>query len=64
MSDMKSRLRGFTDRKKWAAHGTSFMTKAKATRSVWFPPKAAQTGKKTTSKATKKATKRVPRRAS
>ena len=61
--DINSRLKGVTDREKWAARGASFVTKAKATKAVWFPPKpmetskkAASTAKKTTKRAAKKTT--------
>ena len=63
MIEIKSRWQSVTDRERWAARGASFVTKAKATKAVWFPPqpayagkKAASTAKKTTKKATKKAT--------
>lgn len=63
MIDIRSRLKGVTDREEWAARGASFVAKVKATKVVWFPPKpvdtgttAASTAKKTTKKATKKAT--------
>ena len=77
MTDIKSRVKGVADRKKWAARGASFVAKAKATKVVWFPPKAAgaarkgasttkKTAKKTanpTRKAAKKATRKSPRSA-
>ena len=62
MFEIKSRLKSVTDREKWAARGASFVTKAKATKVVWFPPNPAETGKKAASTA-KKATKRATKRA-
>ena len=62
MFEIKSRLKSVTDREKWAARGASFVTKAKATKVVWFPPNPAETGKKaasTAKKATKRATKKT-----
>lgn len=63
MIDIKSRLESATNRGKWAARGASFVTKAKATKAVWFPPEPVETSKKagkkagkTGKKATKKAT--------
>jgi hypothetical protein len=61
--DINSRLKGVTDREKWAARGASFVAKLKATKAVWFPPepvgtskKAASTAKKTTKRAAKRTT--------
>ena len=62
MIEIKSRLKSVTDREKWAARGASFVTKAKATKVVWFPPNPAETGKKAASTA-KKATKRATKKA-
>lgn len=62
MIEAKSRLKSVADRERWAARGTSFMAKAKATKVVWFPPKPTETGKKaasTTKRATKRATKKT-----
>ena len=62
MIEIKSRWQSVTDRERWAARGASFVTKAKATKVVWFPPKPVETGKKaasTAKKATKKATKKT-----
>jgi hypothetical protein len=61
MIDIKSGLKGVTDREKWAARGTSFVAKVKATKVVWFPPEPVETGKKagaTAKRATKRATKK------
>ena len=60
MIQIKSGWKSVTDREKWAARGASFVTKAKATKAVWFPPKPVETGKKaasTAKKTAKKATK-------
>lgn len=61
--DINSGLKSVTDREMWAARGASFVTKVKATKAVWFPPKpvkttkkAAATAKKTTKRAAKKTT--------
>ena len=62
MIEIKSRLKSVTDREKWAARGASFVTKAKTTKLVWFPPKPVETGKKaasTAKKSTKRATKKT-----
>ena len=62
MIQIKSGWNSVTDREKWAARGASFVTKAKATKAVWFPPKPVETGKKagsTAKKATKRATKKT-----
>ena len=62
MLEIKSRLRGVTDREKWVQRRASFVAKAKATKVVWFPPKPAETGKKaatTTKKTTKRAAKKT-----
>ena len=61
MIEIKSQLKGVTDREKWAARGASFMAKVKATKVVWFPPEPAKAGKKTTA-AAKKSTKRVTKK--
>ena len=58
MLDLKSGLKGVTDREKWAARGASFVAKTKATKAVWFPPEPVETGKKAGSTA-KKTTKRA-----
>jgi hypothetical protein len=70
MTELKSRWMSITNREKWAARGSSFVAKAKATRAVWFPPKPVETGKdvastakKASSGATKKST-RVAKKAS
>lgn len=60
MIEIKSRWKSVTNKESWAARGASFVTKAKATKVVWFPPKPVETGKKaasTAKKATKKTTK-------
>jgi len=67
MIEVKSRWESVTDREKWAARGSSFVAKAKATKVVWFPPEPVETGKKasrtgrkaakTTTGAAKKTTK-------
>jgi hypothetical protein len=65
MIDLKSGLASVTDKEQWAAHGASFVTKVKATKAVWFPPKLEEAGKKaasTAKKATKKATKSTTRK--
>ena len=61
--DINNRLKGVTDREKWAERGASFVAKVKATKAVWFPPepvgtskKAASTAKKTTKRAAKRTT--------
>ena len=62
MIEIKSRWKSVTDREMWAARGASFVAKAKATKVVWFPPKPAETGKKSASTAktaTKRATKKT-----
>ena len=62
MNEIKSRWKGVTDREKWAARGSSFVAKAKATKVVWFPPEALESGKKaasTAKKATTRATKKT-----
>ena len=62
MIEIKRRLQSVTDRERWAARGASFVTKAKATKAVWFPPEPVETGKKavsTAKKATKKTTKKA-----
>ncbi len=62
MVEIKSQLKRVTDRQRWAARGASFVAKAKATRVVWFPPKAAESGAaaaSTAKKATKKTTKKT-----
>ena len=51
MIEIKSRLKGVTDRGQWAAHGASFVAKVKATKAVWFPPQPVETGKKAVSAA-------------
>ena len=62
MIEIKSRWDSVADRQKWAARGASFVAKAKATKTVWFPPKPVETGEKaasTTKRATKRATKKT-----
>jgi len=62
MIDVKSQMKGITDREKWAARGASFVAKAKATKVVWFPPDPVETGKKaasTATRASKSATKKT-----
>jgi hypothetical protein len=61
--DIRSRWKGIADKQMWSARGAAFVTKAKATKAVWFPPKPAETGKKagtaakrTTKRAAKKST--------
>jgi hypothetical protein len=53
MTDLKSRWMSITNRERWAARGSSFVAKAKATREVWFPPKPVETGKDVASTAKK-----------
>jgi hypothetical protein len=55
MIELADRWKSVTDKEQWAARGASFMAKAKATKTVWFPPDPADSGKKGASKA-KKAT--------
>jgi hypothetical protein len=62
MIEIKSGLKGVTDKERWAARGASFVAKAKATKVVWFPPRPVETGKKAAS-ATAKATKSATRSA-
>ena len=65
MIEIKSPWKSVTDRGKWAARGALFVTKAKTTKLVWFPPKPVETGKKaasTAKKTTKKATKRATKK--
>ena len=59
--DINSRVKSVTDREKWAARGATFVTKAKATKAVWFPPKPVETSKKAASTA-KKTTKRAAKK--
>ena len=62
MIDIKSRLNSVADRERWAARGASFVAKARATKVVWFPPEALESGKKaasTAKKATTRATKKT-----
>jgi hypothetical protein len=62
MIEIKSQWKNVTDRGRWAARGSSFVAKTKATKAVWFPPKPEATGKKAASKAknaTNKATKKT-----
>jgi hypothetical protein len=62
MIQMQSRLKGVTDRAKWSARGASFVAKLNATKVVWFPPQAVETGKKnaaTAKRVTERATKRT-----
>lgn len=47
MTYLKSASRSVTDREKWGARRASFVAKVKATKAVWFPPRTAETGKKT-----------------
>jgi hypothetical protein len=61
MIDIKSRMKGVTDKEKWVARRASFVAKAKATKVVWFPPKPVETGKKAAS-TTKKSTKRAAKK--
>ena len=63
MIEIKSQLKGVTDREKWAARGASFVTKLKATKAVWFPPHPTETGKTAASTA-RKATKKTSKTAS
>jgi hypothetical protein len=53
MIDLKSQWSSVSDRGKWAARGSSFVAKAKATKAVWLPPKPVESGKKKATKATK-----------
>ena len=62
MIEIRSRLKGVTDRESWAARGASFVAKAKATKVVWFPPKPAETGTQVASTA-EKATRGAGKRA-
>jgi hypothetical protein len=55
MIEIKNPVSGVADRQKWAAHGASFVAKVKATKTVWFPPKPEETGRKAGA-AAKKAT--------
>jgi hypothetical protein len=50
MNQWQSRLKGVTDRQRWAARGTTFKANARATKAVWFPTEATKSGKKTASK--------------
>jgi hypothetical protein len=59
MIDLKNRWESVADREKWAARGSSFLAKTKATKAVWFPPEPVETGTKATKRATKKATKKA-----
>ena len=62
MIEIMSPWKSVRDKEKWAARGASFVTKAKATKMVWFPPKAVETGKKvaaTATEASKKTTKKT-----
>ena len=59
--DINSRVKSVTDREKWSARGATFVTKAKATKAVWFPPKPVETSKKAASTA-KKTTKRAAKK--
>jgi TATA-box binding protein (TBP) (component of TFIID and TFIIIB) len=61
MIEIKSRWKSVADRERWAARGASFLTKAKATKAVWFPPKPVETGKNAASTA-KKATKKTAKK--
>lgn len=56
MANIKTQWKTVTNKGKWTARVASFVAKAKATKLVWFPPKPAQTAKKTTS-TTNQATK-------
>lgn len=51
MSQIKDRWTSATDRGKWAARGSSFTAKLKATKAVWFPPEPVKTGEKAASAA-------------
>ena len=65
MIEIKDRWKKAMDKQRWAARGASFVTKAKATKVVWFPPEPVETGKKavsTAKKTTKTATKRATRK--
>lgn len=58
MIDLKSPLKGATDRDVWAARGTTFVAKVHATKLVWFPPEPVKGGTKAATRAadaTKKA---------
>ena len=62
MSEIKSRLKGVTDRGAWTERGASFVAKVKATKAVWFPPQPVETGKKgasTARKTSRRATKKT-----
>lgn len=63
MIEIKSRLKGVTDKETWASHGASFMAKAKATKVVWFPPTSVETGKEAASTA-KEGTRTTTKKAS
>jgi hypothetical protein len=53
MTVITSQLKSVADKEKWAARGSSFVAKLKATKVVWFPPKPVESGQKTASKAEK-----------
>jgi hypothetical protein len=57
MVEIKSGLNRLVDKGRWADRGGSFVAKVKATKAVWFPPKAPETGKQAVSTAKKTATK-------
>lgn len=66
MTEIKNRLKSVVDKETWGARGASFVAKAKATKTVWFPPdpgkagkKGAATAKKTARKGTSTAKKTV-----
>ena len=61
MIDVGNAWTSVTDRGKWAARGSSFVAKVKATKAVWLPPQPATTGKSSATKA-KKATKRATKK--
>ena len=51
MNQIKDRWTSATDRGRWAARGSTFAAKLKATKAVWFPPKPVETGAKAASAA-------------
>ena len=60
--DLHNGWRSLTSRELWRARGASLLTKTKATKAVWFPPKAgdaASESASTAKKAAKKAAKRT-----
>ena len=54
MIEIKDRWKKAMDKQRWAARGASFVTKVKATKVVWFPPKPVENGKKSAATARKR----------